>query len=354
MKFGIIILFLLFSSLNLYSEIDVNITVPKLGNGMGEIEALLAANIGMAISELEVATEETLYKPELTSSFGTSSAISQLVLVHNKIPQTDRYSLSVGILSSAYSSTFDFKQISNKIDNLQPEDDFEIGVNAQLLNTTISIPNFSVSFSYINLSKNNFYFNNISGALHSSFSIFPDLSLSRSFSWNPLTVLGGLSVSSSSLGAGIETGVITESFELDPDGNGPLVSQSVDIELDPVINVGLDTLIGVINWGLGTGFNFLDFFHFYIGSGIYYSFGKTGISVSTNEDITVLGYLNGLIEEPGSISISGSIDGGSPNEFTGYIFTSMQYDISSMFFNLSALYHFTNGVGIGLSLGVFY
>lgn len=354
MKFGNIILFLLFSSLNLYSDVNVEINVPKLGDGMGEIESLLAANIGMAVSELEVIANDTLYKPKLTSSFGKSSAISQLLLMNNNIPQSDRYSLSVGFLTSAYLYTFNFNNISKKIDDLRPEDDFEIGINAQLLNTTVSIPHFSISFSYINLEKNNYFFNNVSGALYTSYSLVHEKRFSRTFSWTPLTILGGISVSKSNLGASIDTGVINESFDFDPDGNGPLVSQSVDIELNPTIKLGLDTLVSVINMGVGTGFSFLDFLHFYTGTGFYYSFGKTGISVNTREDIVVMGYFNGLIKEPGSISISGSIDGGSPNEFTGYVFSNIQYDISSMFFNLSGLYHFTNGLGIGLSMGVFY
>lgn len=348
------IIFYFILSLKLFAQVNVDIVIPKLNEGMGRLESLLAQNIALAVSDMETMVEDTLQKPVITSAFGNAASLSQAMHVVGNSSIRGKYYFSLGFNSSVHSYTFNTDEISEAFENLQPEDDFEFGVNSQLINMSIAHPWVTLSFSYIDLNIQNYFYRNITGGLSTSYKPVKEVKINRFVDWIPINLIGGLSMGKSELGAKIEAGVIQESFSMDPDDRGPLPPFAVDIQLEPVIDMGLETFMAVFNISSITSVKILDQFHFNLGAGVYYSPGETKISVSSNEEIEILGYLSGLIEENGRAVISGSIDGGVPNTLTGYLFSSFQFDISSTFYVLDFLMNPGRGMCFALSMGVYF
>lgn len=336
--------------------------MPKLSSGLERLESLLYSNIGDATSELESTALESLEKPKLTGAFGDASALCKSISIISHIPNNTNYSLSIGGAGSLSSYTLDSSELEEDLKDIKPEDDFEIGANIQLLNTSLTLPLEYItprlavftSFSYLDFEYENYYFESLNGTLALSYSVFRSLSPIKYIEWKPITLTGGLSYGRSRLGTKIEAGVISESFDLDPDGDGPLLSQSVEVEVEPTVDIGFNVDSGILIANAATGFTFLDSIHLYFGGGVNLVFGKTEFTINSSSDIRVLGYLSELIEEPGSVIVTGSIDGNSPDLYANYIFSTIQFDISTLFINLSVLYQPSRGISAGISFGALF
>lgn len=352
MKIWILFLNILLLNITIFSEISIEINTPQLNDGMERLEAILTTYIGHAVSDLETTVEDTLSKPKLIGAFATSSTLSQTSSMVSTRDLIGNYYFSMGLSAGLYSEVWELQEIESIIDNLTPEDDYEIGANVQLLNLSLAHPWVSLHFSYIDLKKNNFFYDSISGGISSSYSPLKKYPLGENWAITPLSIGGGLSYSQSSVGVSVEAGIIGESFDIDPDGNGPLTSQSIEVEMDPVIDVGIITRTGVVNLSLSSTLFLRHIFSFSLGGGVYKSFGEGSASVYSSTDIEVLGYLNGLIESPGSITISGEISSRSPEEFIGYIYTGGRAYFSLVSIGFNALFSPDKGVCLSLTTGI--
>jgi len=354
------LIFLVLSSVRISAQVSVDITTPTLGSGMSQLESLLVSNLGTAISEIEIMVNETLSKPELTSSFGNATGLCSAVSMLGNIPQFSNYSLSIGANASLYSNTLDFNVISDRLASLQPEDDFQFGIGVQGISANFSMPLFFLiedlsvfgSIGYLNISTDEYFINDFSALASAKYSVFDAVEPSRIFKWTPLTVQAGISYGYNNLGTTIEAGAITETFEADPDSDGPLLAQNVSVEMNPLIDLGLESHIGTVLFSLSSGITVFDSFHLFLGGGLNLAFGKTGISVHSEEEINIIGYLSDLVEEEGSVLISGAVEGGPPKAFLPYIYSGLQFDFSSSFINLTVLYHPAAGISGGISMGV--
>lgn len=355
-----ILLLLLFNTLS--AQISVDLLMPDLRDGLERVESLLYSNIGDAVSELETVATESLQKPKLTGAFGDAAGLTKPLPIISSIAITSKYSISLGSYASISTYTMDRSRIESDFDNMEPEDDMSIGANAQFLNTSITLPlNFLVprlslfaSLGYIDFKYDDYFISNLSGTISTSYTVFRTIGPADKFKWTPITVQGGFSYGINRMGATIDIGVISDSFELDPDGDGPLLSQSIEVEIEPEIDVAVESNIGALTFNASTGVTILDSIHLYIGGGINFVYGDTSFTIDSDNEIVVVGYLSELIDEPGRISISGTIDGDDPEEFVSYLFTTLQFEVSSIFFNINALYQESKGISAGVSLGVFF
>ena len=357
---AVFILVILFYCQRISAEIAVSLEMPELGEGMGRLEALLAENIAPAMAEIDTSVVDLLEKPQLTGAFSTAVGLSSSLPLQGNGMVSSEYSLSLGSYASLYSYTFDTDALEERFSQLSEEDDFEFGVNIHLVNAGFYFPlrklhprsSGFVSLAYSDLSGEDIYVRSFFFQTALGHMPFRVKKLNRSFKWSPLYGQIAVSYSSSSLGTEFETGVIEEVFELDPDGNGPLIAQDVSIEIDPLVELGLESRIGTLTAAFSSGITLLDFLHCYIGAGISTAFGRTDIAVDSSDEITILGYLSGLIEEEGRFTISGSVEGSAPVVLLPYFFTGLQVDMSSLFLRIPFQYNPESGISSGISMGV--
>jgi hypothetical protein len=358
----VLLLAMLFMSQNYFAvaEINISIEMPVLGEGMSELETIMASNVGLAVSGIDLMIGDLLSKPKLTAAYGNATGLSHTLPILGSLPGNSDYSFTIGGYGGIFSDTFNIKILSEQFDTLNPEDDFSFGIGPNMLNNSITfpldfiLPGFSLfgSFGYVDFSNSDFFVRNISGILSLSYTILKDRNVEDFFKWSPLLVQAGISYGVSSLGVSMPAGLITEDFGIDPDGDGPLIPLSVTIEIDPVIEIGLEAQTGTFNLTLSTIISVFNFVHAYAGLGLNYTYGSTALTLFSYEDIVVKGYLENLIQEKGKITIGGTVEGVSPNGLLPFLFSGLQFDISNFFISIPILYHPVNGLGAGLSAGV--
>jgi len=354
-------LFLLFLTPSfLQAEVRIDIIVPQLRDGMEELEALLAENVGDAALEIEKYVNDFLEKPELTRAFGSATGLTASLPAVGLQPLASSWSFSLGSYASLYSYTLRFDLLSDRLSSLDPEDDFEFGGSVRIINGSFTAPlervlprlSLFASVAYADVESDYFFLKDFYLQSSLGYGIFDDREYRSGFKWSPLYLQSGAGFAYHSIGAFIPLGEITREFEADPDGAGPLPPQDVSILLDPDLGIGMQSAIGVLTFSLSTGLSLFDTFHVYAGTGCTVAFGRTDIVLTGDNEVAVLGYLGELVEEPGSVNVGGSVEGSAPHPFTGYLFTGVQLDISKMFIAVPLLFLPGRGLSGGISLGV--
>lgn len=356
MKFKIwIVLFLLLCNpFHIFSDINVEIIMPELGDGMSQIDSLLSQEISGAISELENTVTDALEKPLVIKGFTEAAIINSPISILLNSRSSNNYSFSLGGSTSIYSETLDYSELTDNINGLTAEDDFLIGINGNLISSSISIPHFLLDVAYLDFEYQEYFVSVFSIKTSVSTHLFKDYRLNYFLVLEPILLQAGIGYGKYSIGANIKPGVINEVFDIDIDGDGPLPGESVEIDVDPEVNISMDTEIISLNFVASSFVSIFDTLSISIGSGVNIGFYNTDISVATNTNINVLGYLSGLIETPGAVKINGNINGEESTSTNGYIFITSHLQLSSILINSAILYHPNNGLGIGFSCGVVF
>lgn len=356
-KFLLIFIFLGFFMPRAASQVSVDITMPDLGDGMSALESIMAVNVASAVSEIANLVGDTLDKPLLTEAFGTAAAMTSGMAVE-AVKSWGSPSLFLGLGAAYASDTFDPQTQVERFEQLQADDDFYIGVGMEAVSFGATVPldfllpRFSAAFNtaYLNVITDEIVLRDFSIQAGVQYAPFNSME-GQLWKWNPLTIKLSGGYTYNHIGVLISAGVIEQSFSIDPDGAGPLFAQSVTIQLDPVIDLALESRVGNISPSLSTGLKFLDFFHVQLGGGCRFLFGQTDVSVSSDADIEVLGYLDDLIESDGSVSISGSVSGSSPDLLLPFFFGGVQFNFSRVFLSLSAAYYPSYKAAVQFSMG---
>jgi len=353
--------FFLFISLgSLAAEISITATMPTLGPGMARLEALLSESLGPSLAEVENTFNDLLDKPELTGAFSTASALNGTLPLQGSLVRASEYSFAFGSYGTLYSNTFDADSLNDQFSDMEEDDDFTFGVNLLLVNTSFTLPldqlishtTGYLSLAYADLSSEDYYLKNFFVQAALGYPVLKEIRRRKLLVWTPLYGQCGLSFAYSKIGALVDAGTITDNFELDPDGSGPLLPQNVSVQIEPSGDVGLETHMGTLSFSLSSAISLLETFHYYVGAGISFSLGRTDISVESFENITVLGYLSNLIEKDGSVRVSGNVDGSRPEAVLTYFYTGIQLDVSSIFLNIPFSFSPGSAVSTGLSVGI--
>jgi hypothetical protein len=351
--------FLLLLTTSLWGEVTVTLTAPELVDGMSSVEAALTASVLTVADEIETTVNDLLDKPELTDAFSSAVILDSSLSLQGTGLSEENVTLSWGATATLFSDTFIPEELSELFEELSEDDDFTFGVSAHLIQSGISFPlkrylpgsMVTLSAAYADLNDGDYFYRDLflQGAL--GYAPFSSFQISRIARWSPLYGQFSVAYNNCEVGINLETGVITEEFEIDPDDGGPLLSYDVTVQLDPTVKLSLQTEMIVLTADFSSAICLRDFFHVYGGFGVSWASGGTDIAVETDEDIEVLGYLSDLIETEGSISISGAVES-TYSGFIPYVYTGFQADISTMYIRIPLQYSYSEGISSGVFMGV--
>lgn len=336
----------------------MDLEIPDLGEGMEQLEIVLTENIASVASDMENTVTALLEKPLITGAFGSAAGMTAVLPFQGSLFHGPRVTLSFGFFVSLYTETFDIETLTVQIEELSAEDDFPLGVDIHAVNFSaafsLPVPRLTglASFSYSDISGEQLYVNNFSVQAGAGYSPFRDLKAGRAFCWSPLYCRAGAGFYSSRIGTYASTGIVTQEFEADPDGSGPLISQTITVEVDPMADISLLSRVGTFSAALSTGVSVLDFFHLYAGAGALLSIGRTDIAVDYSSPVRVLGYLAELVEEEGSVSVTGTVEGSEPLLLMPAFFAGIQIGIGPFLLHIPFSWQTSGGIAAGVSLGV--
>lgn len=348
----------------LNAQITLSIDQPRLAATQSALQDILNTQIEAAVNDLNDTSSEYLDyvdKPLLTSSLGRAlgtSAWANQAAFHGA---GNRFALTLGAGGAFVSDTFKPEELLNRMEKFKVEDDFLMGVGANGINVGLSLPLDSLarglyatgSAGYLSGSFGDILFSAFSLSLGGGYVPWEKERILPFMAWIPLTVQLGTSYGTNRVAMKVQVDTISQEFPvLDPDGPGPLIGQSVTVNInDPSVTGDFQDRVGTLSVSAATGIGILDFFMVYGGAGAGMTFGETGFTLESREPIEVAGYLGDFIVEEGSFSLTGDIAGASPFSVAPFLFGGLALNWGYFTLNLPLLYEITQGLSLGVTLG---
>jgi len=345
----------------LFAEINIHMVPPNLGEYSSLFETELQNVMTSSLSDLESQLTDVTNKQKFSKGVGKSVGLNSALPQFQLLPEHLKYSISIGGSAAVYSYTENPTEISNDLSNFDLEkDDYEIGASIRAINIMGTFPlkkwaNEVSGFASIGVSSleiDKYFLRNFYAQAGIGYTPIPEIGKRRSLKWTPLYVQVGASYGYHSFGTQFQADAIEQSFNVDPDGSGPLESKQVSISIDPKVNIALTSHLGSLIFSSATGIDILNSLHLYFGIGLIIVYGKTEFLVDSNDEIKLQGYFEDYVEKPGSIEITGVSGTASPTLGLESVFGGVQFDVSKIFINVPILYNPRYGISSGISLGV--
>ena len=367
MKVHKFIIFFLLSTYSIFAEISIDINFPDsfYVDLEDDYEPYLLSQISyFQASELEPLVNNMLIKPQVTYSLSQSLGLS------TALPQIGAYSpegkayLFIGSDGAVVSPYYNREVLTAYLETLSIESDPSLGAGVQLWEGGVGIPltrwrkrmTAGIGGGWLDFRQEDILIKNYTFQTSLRYGVFREIPLHRAIGWNPLVLTAGTSYRHQEVLVKPDMGTITQSFSIDPDGDGPLPPQSIDLEAESrfYLKVTSDALTFPLQ--INTEFRFFRTFNLALGGSFIPAWTSSGIGLEGEGEVYLLGYqadILGISEEDyGTITASGSVDGEGGTLFSGFGWFRLQVDMGKLFFSLPVLFQPPDRVGAGAYLGV--
>jgi len=351
----------------LWGQVEVEITPPKLEEGMAQIEGMVTTEIQSAAAEIAELADSLLTKPSLYTALGDAGAAA--ASLYPFAPQLHGGGYYVGIGSSAGIATerYNYKEMKEKVENVRETDDFYLGAGLKPLELNFAVPGDFIfpqlglmgSFAYISGSAQEYTLNSIGATLSAGYPLLPACELGPYVTYSGVQGSAGVSVLRNTLSTHFYPGIVRETVDFDPLGeDAPLFTQSVTIEVEPDIVVDVESTVYALSLELAGGFKVIEFLHFTLGASGELVFGNTSVGLAVDEEIQIIGYLSELVDEPSRLVVSGSTEPIAPSTVQFSLFTSLSWQVGTYVCTLPVSWRSNGlrggrgGFAAGLFLGV--
>jgi len=353
----ILILILSLPILPAAAEIMVEITPIGLGDGMAQLEAMVNNETADAAEEIKNLIGTYTLKPLLFEAMSVSGTTTASILPFS-FPVLNDYAVFSGSAASFTTSNFNIQELTAQLSDFAIEDDIYIGAALQAFSLYMTLPadfliedlSFTAGLGYLSF---NYDIANIGGSnlhLSSSYTFFDDDS-DEVIKWTGLNLQAGFSLSGNSIAVVYPIENITQTFPIDPDGDGPIVPFFVTISLSPEVSITYRNTQFSIPASISTGIKIIDTFSISIGTGAAVTFGQNEIDISVDDEITVEGFLSDLIEISPHIIVSGSEPGAVAELLAPFVFAALSFNTGNFYLSIPVSWNFSDTITAGISLG---
>lgn len=358
-----VVLSLLICAVHLPAQIAVEITPPRLDDGLAQVEALVAVEVNAAAAEVSGLVNSALQKPGILRGLGNATAAAAAIRPSAAVDEITTYRISVGSAVGVAAETLHWDSMKDRIENLEETDDVYVGVGAQPVLLSFAFPadrllkslSFDTGIGYTRSNASEVDVIGFGLSVTARYPVVPRRSLGDYFSHTGLTTSFGTSFLRNEISMVIEPGTVTQTFTLDLDGSrGPLFGQEVSVEVTPEIEAVLESTVRVLSLDVATGIRFLGFLGLDFGATGELTFGESALSLSSDDPIELKGYLSSLIADDGEsrLVVSGSTSGISPTPVQYSLWTAATFRVSSYELTVPVAWRSTGGLGGGVFLGV--
>ena len=359
MKKAVLFLVFITTLVPLFAEISVEISPIVLNEGLAQIEAMVNMQTADATDEITDFLSAYTEKPLLFQAMSESGTLGAASLPFYNIQQ-ESYVFTIGTTASLSLQTYDFEALGEQIDSFDIEDDIYAGAAFQGLSASFGFPGdlisdalaFSAGAGYMLFTYGDISFSSFNIHASASYAFFNKVGNSgTSFKWPGIKLHTGLTYAYNSVYTVYAVETISQTFQLDPDGSGPLVPFYVTISLEPDPIIRYSDMKFTIPLAVSSGIEIFDILQINAGAGAALSFGTNSLEVSVDEEITVEGFLSDLIATSPRLIISGSQDGFAAAIVTPLLFCSLTLSIGNFYFNIPFSWNYGDSISAGFSLG---
>lgn len=351
---GMIII--LFSAASLSADLEIVLTPPVLGPGMASLQTLLDANALDFTDDIEALLSGSLSKPLFMEAFSRASWVASVV--PGSLQSSPRPALSVGSLASVYSTSFG-PEILDRLGAIGLNDDLSAGGALEPLVARVSFPLAFISknldagavLGFMDASAWTYGVNSFSAGVFAGWT-FGEPS-DGPFSWDGLRLELGGGYAANRLEMTVLPGPITQTIPIDLDGPlGPLAPLQATLSIDPTIDAGVETRVYTAQLQATSGITLLRAISICAGGGVNAVDGYSGISIDADAPIVIRGYLANLVDQAGSIAISGTTGEQSFRRIGGYLCGGLRFAVGSFSLGIPFVWNLDGGFGTGAFIGL--
>lgn len=297
------------------ADLAVAFTAPELAPGMASLETMLQAEAEGFLDEVLALVEEVVDKPLFMKAF-TGAAVTSSLLP-GQLAARDGIAFSVGSAAALWSADWSPAALE-RLGAIGTDDDLEAGAGVQplLAQVAFSLDRFLPGLDggayagFMDVQGSGFGIKSFSVGLFSGLALFapPVDARPAMVGWQGLRLSLGGGYSTGTLGMLVEPGPVYQTIPIDPDGEGPLVALSTTIQVDPSVMAGVKSSVYGVRFLVSTGLSLFRSISLVAGAGGSLSAGSSSVSLESDDDVVVLGYLSSLVVPGGEgrIQISGS------------------------------------------------
>ena len=359
---GLLALLCLLSATDLSAQLQVEITPPELEEGLAQLEALVAVEVNAAAAEVTNFVNSVLEKPGILRGIGDATAAAAAVRPYGAADPQRKYRLSVGSTAGVAAEVLHWDTMKNRVESLEETDDMYVGAGANPLVFSFAFPAerllnglwFHTGVGYIDSTSSEFDVRGLGVSGAAGYPVLRRRPLGDYLSHTGVTATLGASVLQNEISAVIEPGTVRRTFVVDPDGEGPFFGQEVSVEVDPEIEAALESTVYSFSLGASTGIELLGFLGLTLGGTGEVVFGEASLSLSSDDEIELKGYLSELVAEDGQsrLVVSGSTEAVSPAPVQFSAFTALTFRVSSYEVSIPVSWRSNSGLGGGIFFGV--
>lgn len=346
----------------LTGQVVVELTPPELQDGMAQLEAMVATELIGAAREVEDLIAPLVEKPELLTAFGDAAGATAPLLPVPPPARGSRFLFGISTELAIASDMMYYPAIQREIEAFDETKDIYLGAALQPLMLFARFPlDLLVSGASALTGLGVFHADPGEFELQSfrlrggiSLPVLTRRPLGRHIDFSGIHGSAQFSLYSLRIAALVRPGVMTEGFSFDPDNDGPFPSQDVTIQLDPTLELAGLTTVSALSLSASTGISLLDMVGIAIEAGLSWTGGSSRITIDTDEEIAILGYLSGLIAEGGNsrLTISGGSPEVSPKSVQLFLKGNIAWQVGSLLLSLPLSIGSSGTFAAGVCLGV--
>lgn len=331
--------------------LDVEIVAPRLRPGMASLEAMLGDAALEFSADLAALVEEALLKPAFMRGF--TGAAATLSLLPGLSIRGDAPAVALGSAASAWSADFSAQGLA-ALKALRPEDDLEAGLAVQPLLVQATIPLKRAArglwidawLAYLDADGASFGLRSFAAGASTALLLIAPSSGRPSVAWSGVRLGAGLAYSRGTVSMLVEPGAIYQRVPLDPDGPGPLVAQTATLRLEPSVKAGVTTAVSAGHASIMSGVELFRVIELAVGGGCGLYAGSSAVSLESDDELLVLGYLAELVEEPGRIKIGGSAAPIAASGLYPFLAAKLSFKVGSFSLSIPAAWSIPKGLGL--------
>jgi hypothetical protein len=352
----------------LFAQVTVTITAPRLKPGMLRIQSMLDMQLEDARAGIESTVNQLAAKPLFMGSFADAGCAAALAPLLSLPPAGRGHGLSVGASGGVQLPDWDFAALAVAVAQPTPNIDLAAGAGLAPLQALLDVDlgflvpglaargTFGWTDAQVSAQGQDFRLRVLQagGGLSWQWGRMPK---GQPVAWDGVGLRVGFSWLRNQISTRLQVDPIVQTFSLDLDDSGPVLPLDVTVQVAPALDVGIQSDVWLVPIQLSTGLRLADFLCLDIGGGVDFCGGNAGLFLEGTQDIQVLGFLGGLIQENGSITISGVTQGGAPEPVHGFASACLQFRAAGVTLSLPVAWRFgadlpSGSLSVGLMAGV--
>lgn len=344
-----------FACFPLAAEPVVVVHAPTLKPGYENLQAALDQSFSSFTGDFDALIETAIAKPRLMEGF--NAAAMQAILIPSVLPQNGKPYVAVGTAAS-FASPGLSTSFLNELDSLDAKSDFDAGLGIQPLIARLGypldflVPGLSVGATAGFLDTASGTYGIQAGTAGVSAEYAAIRKQKGMIAWDGVTVGAGLNYAQYRATATIRTAAVRQSILVDPDGNGPLAAFSETVVVDPKVRAGIESTVIAVNASATTGVTLFRALSLFGGGGFAVGRATSGIALDGNGTVNITDYLSGLVQSPGTFSITGTAGEKTEIIAEGYILTGLAFRVAIFELTIPVVFRPIESVGTGVFLGV--